>query len=278
MSQVIFAGTVTPQATDLDANFTDLYTRTQLLTSTANGIGVGTTPSNAYAAGKVVQITSGATLFGTTTTALIAQNINLDATGNPTYASNNIAHMYKQAGGLHQWSFAPSGTLGASISFVTLMTLDNTGNMTPGSDNTQRLGGASNRWSVVYAGTGSINTSDAREKTPVLPLTDIEIAAAKALASEIGTYQWLAAVQAKGADARTHVGVTVQRVIEVMSASGLDPMKYGFVCYDQWVEVKDADGNVTEAAGDRYSLRPDELLLFVARGFDARLKALEAGH
>lgn len=34
----------------------------------------------------------------------------------------------------------------------------------PSSDNTTRLGNASNRWSVVYAATGSINTSDERQK------------------------------------------------------------------------------------------------------------------
>jgi hypothetical protein len=31
------------------------------------------------------------------------------------------------------------------------------------------------------------------------------------------------------------------------------------------------------AAGDAYGFRTDQLLLFIARGFDARLTALEAG-
>jgi hypothetical protein len=37
----------------------------------------------------------------------------------------------------------------------------------PGFDNFISLGAAQNRWSVVYAGTGTINTSDARDKTNI---------------------------------------------------------------------------------------------------------------
>lgn len=179
------------------------------------------------------------------------------------------------------------------------------GTWRPAADNTQPLGGASNRWSVVYAGTGTINTSDGREKTEVRPLTAAELAAAKDMAKEVGAYRWLAAIQEKGAAAREHIGLTVQRAIEVMQAHGLDPMSYGFICYDSWddqfvdhpaeyeqIEVRDDAGTVggyeqgeliTEAwtehvqvAGDRYSFRPDELLMFLARGFEARLSALES--
>jgi hypothetical protein len=57
-----------------------------------------------------------------------------------------------------------------------------------------------------------------------------------------------------------------------MTAHGLNPMAYGFICYDEWP----ADAEAGLSAGNRYSLRPDELLLFIARGFDARLAALEA--
>lgn len=103
----------------------------------------------------------------------------------------------------------------------------------PGSDNTQPLGTASLRWSVVYAGTGSINTSDAREKAPVRPFASAEIAAARDLLAEIGVFQWLASISAKGEDgARLHIGMTVQRAIEIMESHGLDPWRYGFICRD----------------------------------------------
>ncbi|KRE07469.1 hypothetical protein ASE63_22480 [Bosea sp. Root381] len=108
------------------------------------------------------------------------------------------------------------------------------GNWTCGTDNGFTLGGASNRWSVVYAGTGTINTSDAREKTPVRPFNAAEIAAARDLIAEIGIYQWLAAIAEKGEDsARLHVGLTVQRAIEIMEGHGLDPWRYGFICRDE---------------------------------------------
>ncbi|MGE8149812.1 tail fiber domain-containing protein [Pseudomonas vancouverensis] len=152
----------------------------------------------------------------------------------------------------------------------------------PGVDATYSSGHPSWRWSTVYASTGTINTSDAREKTPVRGLTDAEIAAAKVLGKAIGLYKWLAAVQDKGADARQHVGMTVQRAIEVMEEHGLNPFDYGFICHDTWEATEamhDEEGNCVEparAAGDRFSFRMDELLAFIATGFEARLSALEA--
>ena len=171
----------------------------------------------------------------------------------------------------------------------------------PTTDNAISAGRAAARYSTVYAGTGSISTSDARLKTPVAAMSAAEIAWAKALAAEIGTYQWLDAIADKGADrARLHVGLTVQRAIELGQAQGLDPMRYAFICHDSWPaepgtpavpaqdEVRDADGRLVSPAlpaqaakpgapaGDLYSFRPDQLALFVLRGQEARLAALEA--
>jgi hypothetical protein len=168
----------------------------------------------------------------------------------------------------------------------------------PAADNAVTNGAAGNRWSVIFAGNGTINTSDAREKTEVRALTNAEIAAAKNLSKEIGAFKFLDAVANKGDSARTHIGMTVQRAIEIMTSHGLDPMAYGFICYDQWdatihraaIEAKDAvldeQGNIlqpsveaqdeiTQPGGDRYGFRTDQLLLFIARGFEARLTALE---
>ncbi|NIJ84478.1 hypothetical protein FHY35_001433 [Xanthomonas arboricola] len=171
-------------------------------------------------------------------------------------------------------------------------------------DNTYSCGNSSFRWSVVYAATGAINTSDAREKTEVVPLSAAELRAARQLARELGTYQWLASLDAKAGEARHHVGMTVQRAIDVLAGEGLDPLRYGFICYDQWdateavVETWEAvvdDQGVVLApggsrevvpalpAGDRFSFRSDQLAFFVARGLAAeldeqaaRLAALEA--
>jgi len=106
----------------------------------------------------------------------------------------------------------------------------------PNIDNAQTFGNGSYRWSVLYAGTGTINTSDEREKTPLRPLTPQELAAGLELAKlGPGVFQFLGAVAEKGPDrARLHVGYTVQQVMAVMLKHGLDPMRYAFICYDRW--------------------------------------------
>lgn len=180
----------------------------------------------------------------------------------------------------------------------------------PESDNASTCGSASSRWSVIHAGTGTISTSDARDKTPVRPLTPAELAASIELGSEIGAYQWLEMIAKKGKAARQHIGLTVQRAIAIMESHGLDPFAYGFICYDQWDElpeirdewpalpqVVDDFGNLVQEAreagyeivqehrpaGDRYSFRMDELLAFIASGeraarlrLEERISAIEA--
>lgn len=161
------------------------------------------------------------------------------------------------------------------------------GTVAPAADAAQSSGEPANRWSVVYAASGTINTSDARDKSDPEPLSDAELAAAADLGRAIGTYRFLDALALKGAGARLHVGLTVQRAIAVMEAHGLDPFRYGFICHDSWdawapePEHREAGGIVAPArpgrpAGDRYGLRLDELLLFIARGLDARLARIEA--
>ncbi|WP_443136581.1 tail fiber domain-containing protein [Methylobacterium sp. Leaf399] len=129
---------------------------------------------------------------------------------------------------------------------------------------------------TLYAATGAINTSDAREKSPLAPLSAAEIAASVALGRRIGTFRFLEAVRRKGAAARLHVGLTVQEAIGVLEAHGLDPFAFGFICHDVLDPDPEASAGTGAGAGDRYGFRSDELLLFLARGFEARLTALEA--
>lgn len=169
-------------------------------------------------------------------------------------------------------------------------------NFNPNIDATLNVGSAAHRWNVAYFATGSIHTSDARAKTPVRKLTPAEIRAAQALGAETGVYQWLEQLVAKDGDARLHIGMTVQRAIEIMRSHGLDPMCYGFICYDKWdatpaeydrvPAVLDEKDNVleeehmvliTEArpAGDKFSFRMGELYAFISAGQHARQNALE---
>lgn len=161
--------------------------------------------------------------------------------------------------------------------------ISNAGVMYPGADNAYSIGNSSMRVSAVYAANGAIQTSDARLKSEVRKFTDNEIAAAKLLSQEIGIYSWLAKQVAEGKNAREHIGLTVQRAIEIMESCGLDPMHYGFICHDEWEEediIIGYEDDVTpimgkKEAGDRYSFRYDQLNLFIARGIEARLSALE---
>lgn len=139
----------------------------------------------------------------------------------------------------------------------------------PATDNAYALGDASYRWSVVYAGTGTINTSDEREKQDISALDDAEKRVAVAIKGLVKKFRFKDAVQKKGNDARIHVGVIVQDVMAAFQAEGLDPMRYGIVCYDQWEEtpaVLSDDGTVISQAvpaGDRYGVRYEELLAFI---------------
>jgi hypothetical protein len=135
--------------------------------------------------------------------------------------------------------------------------VENATRLRPANDNLMKLGDSSNRWSTVYAGTGTINTSDGREKQDIELLSDTELRVATALKGLIKKFRFTDAVQLKGDDARIHVGVVTQEVIAAFQAEGLDPMRYGIVCYDQW------DATDAEPAGDRYGIRYEELLAFI---------------
>jgi len=105
------------------------------------------------------------------------------------------------------------------------------GVVSPGADNTYRLGSASFRWSQLYAGTATINTSDAREKTALAEVPEALLDAI--LAVPIGAYQWLDSVARKGPDgARIHFGPTAQHVRDAILAKGLDPERFALFCKD----------------------------------------------
>jgi hypothetical protein len=139
----------------------------------------------------------------------------------------------------------------------------------PNTDDTITLGTPSNKWSVVYAGTGTINTSDEREKQNISELSDAEKRVAIRIKSLIKKFKFKNAVAAKGENARIHIGVMAQEVISAFASEGLDAFEYGLICYDEWdaePEQINIDGNVLVKAiesGNRYGVRYDELLAFI---------------
>ena len=137
-------------------------------------------------------------------------------------------------------------------------------------DGSYANGGPSNRWSVVYAVNGTIQTSDANEKTEIANLDEAEKRVATRIKGSIKKFKFKDAVADKGSDnARIHVGVIAQEVGDAFRSEGLDPNKYGIFCHDEWDaqdEILTKDGQIQQparAAGSRYGVRYDELLAFV---------------
>jgi hypothetical protein len=132
-----------------------------------------------------------------------------------------------------------------------------------GADNVLSLGRSSQRWSVVYAATGTINTSDARAKQQDRSLSDAEKAVAIKAKGLLKSFKFNDAVEAKGDGARIHFGIYAQELADAFTSEGLNPEEYGMFCYDKWDAEYDDDGNEKLAAGDRYGIRYEELLAFI---------------
>ncbi|WP_342658642.1 tail fiber domain-containing protein [Sphingomonas sp. NY01] len=207
--------------------------------------------------------------------------VNIAGVAPSIYFSSNVA----------AWSVStPANTNG--ISFVERqfgsekLRLEAGGALRPGNDNGQTLGSGGFRWSVVYSGTGSINTSDKREKKDIgdIPAEWLDA---------WGDVQWQRfrfrdAVKAKGEEARWHLGLIAQQVQEAFAARGLDAREIGLLCHDEWEatpavkEVRNEDGEiVTHAqparkAGDRWGLRYDECQAIEAAWQRRRIGELEA--
>ncbi|HAV37461.1 MAG TPA: hypothetical protein DCX52_14095 [Massilia sp.] len=131
-----------------------------------------------------------------------------------------------------------------------------------GRDNAASLGSGGARYTQLYAATGSINTSDEREKQQV---SGIDAAVLRAWAKvNFCQFKFNDAVQEKCDGARWHFGVLAQRVKDAFESEGLDPFAYGVLCFDSWPEqpeILDDQGGVTQAyhaAGERYGIRYEE--------------------
>ena len=167
---------------------------------------------------------------------------------------------------------------GVGVDADSLLTLKTSnGNLFPGNDNNQALGNSSRRWSTIYAGTGVISTSDARDKTDFKNIPDEVLDAWEDV--NYLQFKFIDSVEEKGDQARYHIGVVAQQIKDAFEGRGLDPFKYGLLCYDKWddltvptlddnnITTKTLDPNLRRTilkAGDRYSIRADECLMLEA--------------
>lgn len=169
-------------------------------------------------------------------------------TGSNAYFGENAA--YAVIGGVNGVVLADGGTYPGTGRYVA-----DPNTFRPFADNSYALGTASFRYTVVYATTGTINTSDATQKQQVRELNDAERRVAKTIKGLIRAFKWNEAVESKGDGARIHIGVMAQEVAAAFAAEGLDATKYGLFCQDTWTTL---DGSQT-----RFGVRYEELLAFV---------------
>ena len=138
-----------------------------------------------------------------------------------------------------------------------LLVVDSTAATRPGGDNIYNLGTASFRWATVFAGTGTINTSDRNEKQDIESLNEAELRVAVALKGLVRKFKFRDAVSVKGDAARIHVGVIAQEVQDVFEANGLDVNQYGIFCSDTWVDEDTGEEKT------RFGIRYEELFAFI---------------
>lgn len=117
---------------------------------------------------------------------------------------------------------SPDGT-----SWINAVTVDSaTGGMTlaatlrPAADNAMTLGASGARWSAIWAATGAIQTSDARQKTDIAPS---DLGLDFILALQPVRYRWVVGGNETGAPRsgrRTHYGLLAQQVKAALDALG----------------------------------------------------------
>ncbi len=186
------------------------------------------------AAGNVGIGTTTPSSFGGYTSVTVNNATNGGLIESTTGGGTRVLRMQSQASGSALVGTTTSHPLGLMTGGIERITVDTSGIIRPGADNTQSLGEASFRWSGVFAGTGTINTSDEREKVWRGDLSEAELRAAKRIIGELGIYQWADAIEEKGGDARLHFGVRAQQAFAILEDEGLEWWRYAWCCYDQW--------------------------------------------
>lgn len=244
------------------------YYSTGLVWAVANVTAKGATKQYKVSFGKV---TGGALLIylGDTTTTWRYETISIKSVL-MSKSLNNIPKNVKYGWNIELDSTALQNILFTKYSHSVVNETDTaTGALRPITDNNITLGSSSYRWSVVYAGTGTINTSDDRLKI-YLTINEKEKLVAKELKQLIKKFKFKDSIKEKGKEnARIHFGTSAQSVKDVFEKQGLNPFDYALLCYDEWeekAEMQDEDGNIIQEfmeSGNRYGIRYEELLCFI---------------
>ena len=222
---------------------------------------------------------TGITSFGTGVATALGNSVTgtggMALAASPTFTGTVTAPQITVTSNFNSQNINSTGnTVTLAIGGTAILEVNNVyNNFAPNTSNVYSCGAYSQLWTVIYAASSTINTSDANEKQQVQDLNAAEKAVGQALKGMMKTFKFNDAVQAKGANARIHFGVIAQDVQAAFAAQGLNPENYGVFCSDTWYEVdgKIKDENNIKFTADspgavertRLGVRYDELFALI---------------
>jgi len=174
------------------------------------------------ASGGDISTTGGLTVASASTSA----TVNLGNSGGSFYSQ--VIQDAATTGKLRYNSYAASGSAHGhrwEINGTGVIEINSGGDFYPVTDNAEELGKSGNRWSVVYAATGTINTSDMRLKTEngvVLGLDFINKLNPISYKWRIGRNRLKNGIVVPEPGKRRHWGFSAQQVKETLDSLGLD--------------------------------------------------------
>lgn len=170
-----------------------------------------------------------------------------------------------------------AGGAGASATVTTRLKVQNAGHLVPGADNALTLGASGLRWSQLWAGTTTINTSDERQKTDIaesdLGLEFIEALRPVRYRFKVGQNAYQQVPDGENEDGSPRFRE------ELVPVPGKRP-HYGFLAQHVAAVLgsKDFAGYVHDAETDVYGLRYSEFiapLVKAVQELSARVRELE---
>lgn len=213
---------------------------TAMVIDSAGKVGIGTTSPSALLtlASDVTNTDAGQIRHEATQDSTYYTQIGTRYDYNKSFVINNrgdeiITYSKGPTLGLHLDS-NESDLIRMSTGGTESLRIDSSGNVLPGTDNTQPLGSGILRWDVIYVKDTNITTSDRQQKQDIEELTEAETRVAQACKGLLRKYRWKDAVAKKGDEARIHFGIIAQDLEDAFTAEGLDAGRYAMFVKNTW--------------------------------------------